>query len=214
MQSNRQWIGVACGVALALSALAAVDAGTQMAGANGGANDDLAQIREELEIVKTRSKQSLSYLAPIRSEADDNEYANEAGVRPGTGGGWTVNKVARGQKQLWARLGPFGGIDASSGPPPPSSDAFRSNPQSSGNYVVDFRRKVSECSWSATPIFEPNGQQPRLAVTQRVDPSDVVSFVGRPAGPAGNDAVNMVRVRILSASGGVIDNRVGLQVVC
>ena len=33
MRSNRLWIGVTCGVALALSVVAAVDAGTQTAGA-------------------------------------------------------------------------------------------------------------------------------------------------------------------------------------
>ena len=33
MRSNRLWIGVTCGVALALGVVAAVDAGTQTAGA-------------------------------------------------------------------------------------------------------------------------------------------------------------------------------------
>ena len=33
MRSNRLWIGATCGVALALGAVAAVDAGTQTAGA-------------------------------------------------------------------------------------------------------------------------------------------------------------------------------------
>ena len=35
MRSNRLWIGVTCGVALALGVVAAVDAGTQTAGAAG-----------------------------------------------------------------------------------------------------------------------------------------------------------------------------------
>ena len=40
MRSNRLWIGVACGVALALSVVAAVVAGTQTAGAQARSNGE------------------------------------------------------------------------------------------------------------------------------------------------------------------------------
>ena len=44
MRSNRLWIGVTCGVALALGGVAAVDAGTQTAGAQ--ADSTMASSRQ------------------------------------------------------------------------------------------------------------------------------------------------------------------------
>jgi hypothetical protein len=75
-------------------------------------------------------------------------------------------QLAQGQKQLWASLDDEGDITHQSRAEAPLSDRFTSSkgPGLAGNYVVDFKRDVQGCSWSATP----RGTEHLLAVTAPV----------------------------------------------
>jgi hypothetical protein len=162
MRSNRLWIGVACGMALGLAAVAAADLGTQTASAQGGGGFTVSaeQLRINQNISSAavkRSNRSLNYLAPIRTTATDNADDGSDGVKPlssipGAGQGWTVGQLARGQDQYWINVGPTGAILASSGPAS-GTTAFTATRTAVGDFTVDFKTNVSACSWQANPFF-------------------------------------------------------------
>jgi hypothetical protein len=142
MRSNRLWIGATCGVALALGAVVAVDAGTQTAGAQANSTVSPEQLKINQNISSAavrRSNRSLKYLAPTRTTQSANAHGSNGDP-----------------DHLWARLGPEGGIIASSGPPQGDNDAYTRTKAGVGRYRVNFRRDVSACSWSASPYFPPN----------------------------------------------------------
>jgi hypothetical protein len=207
MRSNRLWIGVTCGVALALGAVAAVDAGTQTAGAQAGFTVSPEQLRINQNISSAavkRSNRALNYLAPIRTTQSDNADDGSNGVKPldsvpGSGDGWAIGQLARGQKQLWANLGPNGAITAQSGPAS-GTGSFTSTRGAAGNYTVDFKTNVSACSWSAAPFF-PAGVAPTplAAVT---------------AGVANQATQVNVRVFTVAAAPALTDGNVTVQVLC
>ena len=207
MRSNRLWVGVACGVALGLGAVVAVDAATEPAGAQANFTVSPEQLKINQKISSAavkRSNRSLNYLAPIRTTQSDNADDGSNGVKPlssipGSGDGWTVGQLARGQKQLWASLGPTGAITAQSGPAS-GTGSFTSTRTAAGNYVVDFKTNVSACSWSASPTF-PAGVAPTplAAVT---------------AGVASQPTQVNVRVFTVAAAPALTDNSVGVQVLC
>jgi hypothetical protein len=200
-------MGVACGVALGLGVVAAVDAGTQPASAQGGFTVTPEQLRINQNISSAavkRSNRALNYLAPIRTTQSDNADDGSNGVKPlssipGSGAGWAIGQLARGQKQLWAVLGPTGAITAQSGPAT-GTGSFTSTRSAAGNYVVDFKTNVSACSWSASPLF-PAGvaAQPFSAVT---------------AGVANQPTQVNVRVFTVAASPSSTDSSVSVQVLC
>ena len=161
MRSNRLWIGATCGVALALGAVAAVDVGTQTAGAQANFTVSPAQLKINQNISSAavkRSNRSLNYLAPIRTTQTDAADDGSNGVKPlsgipGSGAGWTIGQLAPGQKQLWAVLGgPTGAITAQSGPAS-GTGSFTSTRAGVGNYTVNFNTNVSACAASASPFF-------------------------------------------------------------
>lgn len=160
MRSDRLWIGAACGVALALAAVVAVDAGTESAGAQAGFTVSAEQLKINQSISSAavkRSNRSLNYLAPIRTTQSDNADDGSDGVKPlsgipGAGAGWTSAQLARGQKQLWINVGPTGAVTGSSGPAT-GTGVFTSTRTAVGNYVVDFKTNISACSWSANTFF-------------------------------------------------------------
>ena len=149
MRSNRLWIGVTCGVALALGVVAAVGAGTQANGepAEGQQATDFTEQLEHNQNIASeatkRSNRSLNYLAPIRTTQSDDADDGSGGVRAGSGGGWTVGQLARGQKQLWASLRPDAAkVDqtiAQSGPASGTPGSITSTREGDGNYVVELQ---------------------------------------------------------------------------
>jgi hypothetical protein len=171
MRSNRLWIGVACGVALGLGAVVAVDAGTTPAGAQSGFTVSAEQLKINQNISSAavkRSNRSLNYLAPIRTTQTDNADDGSNGVKalssiPGSGQGWAVGQLARGQKQYWANVSPTGSLIASSGPAS-GTGAFTATKTATGEYTVDFKVNVSACSWSATPYSPAPPVTPVLAL--------------------------------------------------
>jgi hypothetical protein len=209
MRSNRLWIGVTCGVALALGVVAAVDAGTQTAGAQANFTVSPEQLRINQNISSAavkRSNRSLNYLAPIRTTQTDNADDGSDGVKPlsgipGAGQGWVVGQLARGQKQLWANLGPTGAITAQSGPSS-GTGSFTSTRTAAGDYVVDFKTNVSACSWSAAPFF-PAGVAP-------------ASLAAVTAGVANQPTQVNVRLFAFGAAlpPAAVDGTVALQVLC
>jgi hypothetical protein len=199
MRSNRLWIGVACGVALGLATVAAVDLSTQTASAQGGFTVSAEQLKINQNISSAavlRSNRSLNYLAPIRTTQTDNADNGSGGVKPlsgipGSGQGWPVGNLARGQKQYWANVGPTGALTASSGPSSGSSAFTASRTPgglAAGDYTVDFKTNVSACSWSVNPYY-PNGPGlPAFAFVSGVPGQPTQVRVGsltvNPAGPA------------------------------
>jgi hypothetical protein len=164
MRSNRLWIGVACGVALGLGAVVAADVGTQSASAQSGFTVSAEQLKINQNISSAavkRSNRSLNYLAPIRTTQTDNADDGSDGVKalssiPGSGDGWPVGNLARGQKQYWANIGPAGNLTASSGPTSGTAAFTASRTPAglpAGDYTVDFKVNVSACSWSVNPTF-------------------------------------------------------------
>ena len=165
MRSNRLWIGLACGVALGLAAVMAVNLGTQTASAQGSGFTVSAQqlkINQNISSAAVkRSNRSLNYLAPIRTTQTDSADDGSDGVKalssiPGSGAGWTVGQLARGQKQYWANVGPTGALTASSGPTTGTGVFTASRTPGglpAGDYTVDFKVNVSACSWSVNPYF-------------------------------------------------------------
>ena len=94
-------VGTACGLALGVGVIAAVDAGTQSASAQGGFTLTTAQLKINQNISSAavrRSNRGLNYLAPIRTAATDNADTGANGVRPlsqipGSGDGWTSSQI-------------------------------------------------------------------------------------------------------------------------
>jgi hypothetical protein len=170
MRSNRLWIGVACGVALGLATVAAVDLSTQTASAQGGFTVSAEQLKINQNISSAavkRSNRSLNYLAPIRTTQTDNADDGSNGVKalssiPGSGQGWTVGQLARGQDQYWANVSSTGALLASSGPSS-GTGAFTATRAGVGNYIVDFKTNVSACSWSVNAYFPAPPAAPAFA---------------------------------------------------
>jgi len=207
MRSNRLWVGVACGVAIGLGAVVAVDAATEPAGAQANFTVSPEQLKINQNISSAavkRSNRSLNYLAPIRTTQSDNADDGSDGVKalssiPGSGDGWAVGQLARGQKQLWANLGPTGAITAQSGPSS-GTGSFTSTRTAAGDYVVDFKTNVSACSWGADPFFAAGvAPTPLAAVT---------------AGVASQPTQVNVRVFTVAAAPALTDNTVTVQVLC
>jgi hypothetical protein len=174
MRSDRLWIGVACGMALGLGALAAVDAGTQSASAASfTVSAEQLQINQNISSAAVRrSNRSLNYLAPIRTPQTDAADDGNSGVKPlssipGSGAGWAVGQLAPGQKQLWANVGAAGALTASSGPAT-GTGAFTATRSAAGNYVVDFKTNVSACSWNTSPVFSAPPGAPLVGVAVAV----------------------------------------------
>ncbi len=208
MRSNRLWVGVACGVALGLGAVVAVNAATEPAGAQAGFTVSPEQLKINQNISSAavkRSNRSLNYLAPIRTSQSDSADDGSNGVKaltsiPGSGDGWAIGQLARGQKQLWANLGSTGAITAQSGPSS-GTGSFTSTRTAAGDYVVNFKTNVSACSWGADPFFAAGvAPTPLVAVTAGVasQPTQVnvrVFTVGAAPAPALTD--NTVTVQVL-----------------
>lgn len=207
MRSNRLWIGVACGVALGLGAVAIVDVSTQTARAQGGGftvSAEQLKINQSISSAAVRrSNRALNYLAPIRTAETDNADTGSEGVRPltsipGAGQGWAVGQLARGQKQYWANVSSTGSLTASSGPAS-GTGAFAASRSAAGNYVVDVKTNVSACSWSASPVFSAPPGTPSYAIT--------IPVAGQPT---------QVNVRTFDASAAPVlaDRGFTLQVLC
>jgi hypothetical protein len=210
MRSNRTWIGLASGVALGLAITAAVGVSTQTAGAQANFTVSPEQLKINQNISSAavkRSNRSLNYLAPIRTTQTDKADDGSDGVMPlstlpGSGEGWVVRQLARGQKQYWANVNPTtGDVIASSGPSSGPA-AFIGSRSGVGNYVVDFRTpNVSVCSWAASPYFPAPPGQPYFATT---------------TGVAGQSS--MVRVLVFQPQAAAlpvpVDSNVTVRVLC
>ena len=209
MRSNRLWIGVACGVALGLATVAAVDLSTQTASAQGGFTVSAEQLKINQNISSAavlRSNRSLNYLAPIRTTQTDNADNGSGGVKPlsgipGSGQGWPVGNLARGQKQYWANVGPTGALTASSGPAS-GSGAFVAARTATGAYTVDFKTNVSACSWESNVYFPTPPAAPLVTLT-------ILAF---PAGVPGQPT--QVQVRTFGAAGTLADATLTVRVLC
>jgi hypothetical protein len=177
MRSDRTWIGVASGVALGVAITAAVGISTQTAGAQANFSVSPQQLKINQNISSAavrRSNRSLNYLAPIRTTQTDKADDGSGGVRPlstlsGSGQGWVVGQLARGQKQFWANVdGTTGEVIGSSGPSS-GPTAFIGSRSGVGDYVVDFRTpNVAACSWVASPYFPAPPGRPYFATTTSV----------------------------------------------
>jgi hypothetical protein len=209
MRSDRLWIGLACGVALGLGTVAAVEVGTQTASAQGATftvSPQQLKINQNISSAAVkRSNRSLNYLAPIRTTQTDNADDGSDGVKPlssipTAGDGWAVGQLAQGQKQYWANVNSAGVLSGSSGPASGTA-AFTATHPGVGDYIVDFKTNVSACSWSATPYFATPPFSPAIAVA-----------VGVPGQPT---QVN-VRTAVLTATSPPppADNSFTLQVLC
>jgi hypothetical protein len=101
MRSRELIVGVACGAVLGAGVIAAVDAGTETAGAQGGFEVTPAQLKINQNISSAavrRGNRALNYLAPIRTTTTDNADTGSNGVRPlsqipGSGDGWTSSTI-------------------------------------------------------------------------------------------------------------------------
>jgi hypothetical protein len=176
MRSNHLWIGVACGAALGLGTVAAVNVGTQTANAQGATftvSPQQLKINQNISSAAVRrSNRSLNYLAPIRTTQTDNADDGSDGVKPlnsipGSGDGWPVGDLARGQKQYWANVNGAGALTGSSGPTS-GTGVYTATRPGAGDYVVDFKTNVSACSWNATPYFAAPPASPVIAVAAGV----------------------------------------------
>ena len=155
MGPNRMWLGITCGVAIGLGAVAAVGVTTQSAdAATFTVTPQQLQINQNISSAAVkRSNRALNYLAPIRTTATDNADDGSNGVKalnsiPGSGAGWTVGQLAPGQKQYWVNVSPTGSITAQSGP----ANTFTATRSALGDYVVDFKTPISACSWNVSPF--------------------------------------------------------------
>jgi hypothetical protein len=148
-----------------------------------------------------RSNRSLNYLAPIRTTATDSADDGSSGVKPlssvpGSGQGWTVGQLAKGQKQYWMNVSPTGAVVSQSSP----TGAFTASRVAAGNYTADFKTDVSACSWTASPYFPAPPGAPVFAFT-----------IGVPGQPT------QITVRTLDGSAPpptFVDNHVTVQVLC
>jgi hypothetical protein len=174
MRSNRLWIGVTCGVALTLGGIAAVDAGTQAAGAT--------------DIVST--------VTPSRARDDRHGHPFRVSITQH----WIDQRIASTalKRRLWASLeGSSGAPIHQSGPKSVTKSFTVTHTKNSGLYVVDFKRDVSKCSWTATPVFREVSPDALAAVTavQAKEPTRVT-------------------VAVFRTTGGLTDHDVAVQVLC
>ena len=94
-------VGTACGLALGAGVIAALDAGTEPAGAQGGFTVSAAQLKINQNISSAavkRGNRALNYLAPVRTATTDNADTGSNGVKPlsqipGSGQGWTSSQI-------------------------------------------------------------------------------------------------------------------------
>jgi hypothetical protein len=198
MRSNRLWIGVTCGVALALGGVTAVDAGTQTAaGANVGV---VCPDRQPPAIGNTceprYDKQNHPFTVSIDQHWIDQRIAS-AGVRASKR---ALKNALR--KRLWVRLDNSStkvithqSWRKASGIAGPFTATFDSSQKF---YTVDFKRNVSACSWTATP----RGTTARFAYT------DVVTDA------AGKQVPTSVKVSVVELPNISIGGRVDVQVLC
>ncbi len=101
MRTKHLIVGTACGLALGAGVIAAVDAGTQTADAQGDFKVTPAQLQINQKISQAavrRSNQGLNYLAPIRTSQSDAADTGRNGVTPlanvpGSGDGWTSSQI-------------------------------------------------------------------------------------------------------------------------
>ena len=101
MRTKHLIVGTACGLALGAGVIAAVDAGTQTADAQGDFKVTPAQLQINQKISQAavrRSNQGLNYLAPIRTGQSDAADTGRNGVTPlanvpGSGQGWTSSQI-------------------------------------------------------------------------------------------------------------------------
>jgi hypothetical protein len=202
MGSNRLWLGLTCGVALGLGAVAVVGVSTQTASAQSSNFTVSAQqlkINQNISSAAVkRSNRSLNYLAPIRTTGRDGADDGSNGVKPGSGAGWTVGQLAKGQKQYWANVGPTGTIGAQSSSTGALNGAFTATRSAAGDYIVDFKTDVSACSWVASPFFPAPPGAPFFAFA-----------IGVPG------QLNQVNVRTVNGVGPVFaDSSFTVQVLC
>ena len=101
--ARRAWVGIACGLALGLGGVVAVDAATESADAQASEVEvTSAQLLINQRISQAavrRSNRALNYLAPIRSAQSDAADDGRKGVIalkdiPGAGQGWTTAQIA------------------------------------------------------------------------------------------------------------------------
>ena len=101
MRTKHLILGTACGLALGVGVIAAVDAGTETADAQGDFKVTPAQLQINQKISQAavrRSNQGLNYLAPIRTSQSDAADTGRNGVTPlanvpGSGDGWTSSQI-------------------------------------------------------------------------------------------------------------------------
>jgi hypothetical protein len=154
MRSNRLWIGVTCGVALALGGVAAVDAGTQTADAAATCPTAPTCPPNVVDSVTPspgradRSTPAQPFTVSIDQHVIDQRIAS-AGVR-------RSNRALK--RRRWASLNSSGAIIHQSGPKS-GPNSFTSKRTGTGSYEVDFKTEVANCSWTATP-FRPVGSTP------------------------------------------------------
>ncbi len=104
MRGRRMGVGAACGVALGLAGVFALDAGTGQADGQAGFTVSAAQLKINQSISQAavrRSNRSLNYLAPVRTAAGDAADTGRSGVTPlaavpGSGQGWRGAQIADG----------------------------------------------------------------------------------------------------------------------
>jgi len=201
MAPPKIWLGVTCGLAIGLGAVAAVGVTTQ----NASAASTFTVTPQQLQINQNissaavkRSNRALNYLAPIRTTQTDAADDGSNGVKalnsiPGSGTGWAVGQLAPGQKQYWINVGPTGTITAQSG----SAGTFTATRAGLGDYVVDFKTPITACSVTASP-FTPT-------------PPGTLSFA------FSTGVVNQptqVNVRTLNAAQAAADSTFTVQLLC
>jgi hypothetical protein len=188
MRSKGLIVGAACGLALGAGVIAAVDAGTEPASAQGGFTVSAAQLKINQNISSAavkRGNRALNYLAPVRTAASDNADTGSNGVKPlstvpGSGQGWTTQYVAddaittsklsdgvMGKFPKWAtKTG--NGADTTGRK---SNEAYVIGRDGVGAYYVDWGMNVSQCGWNAVPSGEGNTPPNAYEIKTWYDPA-------------------------------------------
>jgi hypothetical protein len=201
MTLRHLWLGLAGGIIAGVAIVAIVGVSTQTATAqspNFTVTPAQLKINQNISSAAVkRSNRALNYLAPIRTTASDNADDGSGGVKPlsgiaGSGQGWTVSQLAKGQKQYWLNVNPTGGALAQSSP----TSAFTATRTGTGDYLVDFKTDVSACSWAANPYFPAPPGAPVFAFTIGVpgQPTQVTVRTYDQAASAFADSFFTVRV--------------------
>jgi hypothetical protein len=148
---GRWWIGVAAGVALGLGAVAAVDAGTQDATAQGGFTVSAEQLRINQRISQAavrRSNESLQLLGPIRRLPNQPNQVlgwRTQDIRDGAVTPAKLSSTLREGQPRWAVVAAgSGALTRAQGA---TTSAKLATP---GFYTVTFDRDVSACAVQAT----------------------------------------------------------------